>query len=140
MVRPLVTFADPEAVAKAALTAGFAARSEVFKPATITNAFPTTALAGDVTHLQVEMDGTPGGDYPIVERVTVRVTAYSAPGKQTHAKDLASLAEGLLYVFPGNTQVTSFVPLTGRLKTVDPDTKNNLVSFTVRANMRPTVL
>lgn len=137
MAKPLVTFADPEAVAKTYLTSVFAARAEAYKPATITNAFPTVALTGDVTHLQVELDGVPGVDYPVTERATVRVTAYSAPGKQSNAKNLASLAQGLLYAFPGNADCYGFVPLTGRLKAVDNATKNNLVSFTMRANMRP---
>ena len=42
-----------------------------------------------------------------------------------------------LYQFAGNADCYGFTPLTGRLKTVDPTTKNNVVSFTVRANMRP---
>ena len=139
-MRVLVTFADPEAVAKSALTAQLAARSEAYKPATITNAFPKAALSGDVTHLQVELDGAPGADYPVTERATVRVTAYSAPGKQSHAKNLASLAQGLLYAYPGDADVHGFQPLTGRLKTTDPATGNNLVSFTVRADMVAHVL
>ena len=136
MAKPLVTFADPEAVAKSHLTAALAARPEVYKPATISNAFPKSALSGDVTHLQVELDGSPGAGYPVTERATVRVTAYSAPGKQSHAKALASLAQGLLYTHPGDSDVHGFQPLTGRIKTTDPDTGNNLVSFTMRADMR----
>lgn len=140
MAKPLVVFADPEAVAKSHFESAFATRVEVYKPATVTNAFPKTALAGDVTHLQVELDGSPGSDYPVAERATVRVTAYSAPGKQNHAKSLATLAQALLYAHPGNADVHGFQPLTGRLKTTDPDTGNNLVSFTMRADMVAHVL
>lgn len=138
-MKSLVIFADPEAVAKSVLTTAFVARPETYKPSgsAITNTFPTSALTGDVTHLQVELDGVPGGDYPVTERATVRVTAYSAPGKQNNAKALASLAQGLLYTFAGNSDCYGFTVLTGRLKTIDPTTKNNIVSFTVRANMRP---
>jgi hypothetical protein len=134
-VKPLVTFADPEAVARTYLLAEFAGRVEAYKPATVTNSFPTSSLSGDATHVQVELDGVPGGGYPVTERATVRVTCYSAPTNPSNAKDLASLTQGLLYTFPGSADVHGFVPLTGRVKTVDPTTRNHMVSFTMRADM-----
>lgn len=140
MVKPLVMFPDPEAVARTYLLAEFAARGEAYKPATITNSFPTSALAGNSTHVQVELDGVPGDDYPVTERATLRVTCYSAPTAATNAKNLASLTQGLLYAFPGNEQAHGVAPLTGRIKTVDPATRNQIVSFTVRMNMRAIVL
>lgn len=139
-MRPLVTFADPEASARTALLAGLEGRVEAYIPASITNKFPTAALTGDATHLQVELDGVPGADYPVTERATVRVTAYSAPGSPSNAKSLATLAQGLLYVYGGDSDVHGFQPLTGRLKAVDPATGNNLVSFTMRADMVAHVL
>jgi hypothetical protein len=139
-VKPLVTFADPEAVVRTYLLAEFAARSEVYKPATITNAFPTSALSGNATHVQVELDGANVEDYPVTERATVRITCYAAPTAPTNAKNLASLTQGLVTRFPGSADAHSVDPLTGRIKTVDPTTKNHLVTFTVRVNLKATQL
>lgn len=139
-MKPLVTFADPESVVRTYLLAAFAGRSEVYKPATITNAFPTAALTNDATHVQVELDGAGVDDYPVTERATVRVTCYAAPTKPSNAKNLASLTQGLLYAFAGNADAHGIDPLTGRIKTADPTTKNQMVSFTVRVNMRATQL
>lgn len=138
MTKPLVTFADPEAVARTYLAAQFSPRAEVYKPATIGNTFPSTTLSGNTTHLQVELDGAVVDNYPVTERATLRVTVHAAPTAPTNAKSLAALTLGLLYAFPGNASAYSAVPLTGRLKAVDPATKNQMVSFTVRLNMRPT--
>lgn len=139
-MKPLVMFPDPEAVARTYLIAEFAARGEAYKPATVTNAFPTAALTGNTTHVQVELDGGFTDDYPVTERATLRVTCYSAPTSQTNAKNLASLTQGLLYTFPGSSEAHGTYPLTGRLKTVDPTTRNNIVSFTIRINLKAIVL
>lgn len=140
MAKPLVVFPDPEAVARSYLLSEFAARDEDYKPATITNKFPTAALTGNTTHIQVELDGSLVADYPVTERATLRVTCYSAPTSQDNAKDLASLTQGLLYTFPGNAEAHGAYPLTGRIKTVDPTTRNNIVSFTIRLNMKAIAL
>lgn len=136
-----VTFADAEAATRTVLLNALASRSEVYKPATITNKFPTSALTGNATHLQVEVDGTPTfSTYPVTKRTTVRVTAYSAPTNQDNAKNLHNLAAALLSAHPGDADTFGFVVLTGDLKAVDSATKNNLVSFTARVNLRPTAL
>lgn len=137
-----VTFADPEALAKSYFESVLVGRAEAYAADTVSNKFPKVALAGDATHLQVEVDGTPtlGATYPVTKRTTLRVTAYSSPTNQNNAKDLHDLALALLAAHPGNADVVAFVPLTGDLKTTDPATGNNLVSFTMRADMVAHVL
>lgn len=133
MTKPLVTFADPErAVVDFYLTAGIAD--------TVSNAFPTTDLTGDAKHLQVELESGGAEDYPVTERAQVRVTCYTAPGKRTAVKSLASLAQGHLYAWEGDADVAGTVPLIGRSDViVDPATKNLMVWFTFRVDMKPAV-
>lgn len=139
-MNPLVTFPDPEAAVAFYLSAAFAARSEGYKPATITVAFPTSPLTDDATHLQVELDGSNPADYPVTERATVRVTCYAAPGKRSNVKSLASLTLGLLTQL-ANDDVAGVTPLTGRSAVVeDPTTNNLMVWFTVRVNLKATLL
>jgi hypothetical protein len=133
-VNPLVTFADPERALRTYLTTEWAARAEAYKPATLSNAFPTTTLSGNATHVQVELDGSED-EYPITERATVRVTFYSAPTSQDNAKNGAAVTRALCLTHPGDADIAGVSSLTGRLKAVDPDTGNNMVSFTVRVSL-----
>lgn len=146
-MKPLVTFGDPEAAVINALKAAFAPRAETYKPATITTAFPAAALT-TATHVQVELEVGNAADYPIVERAQVRVTCYgpsvhsSSSGRnaRTEIKALASLTQGLLYTYAGG-DVAGVDILIGRSDVVtDPDTKNLMVWFLARVNLKATLL
>jgi hypothetical protein len=139
--KPLVTFPDPEAHQIAALKAAFAPRSETYKPATISTSFPTAALTGDATHVQVELEVGGADDYPITERAQVRYTCYAAPGKRTNVKALASLTQGLVYAQVGDGSVSGAFIRIGRSDVVtDPDTKNLMVWFIASVSLKATVL
>lgn len=138
MTKPLVTFTDPEKKLIDYFTTAFAARSEAYKPATITTDFPTAALT-TATHLQVELEAGSADDYPITERAQVRVTAYAGPAKRTNVKALASLALGLAGIYSGDSAVAGTKILTGRSDvSTDPTTKNLMVWFLVRVNLKAT--
>lgn len=139
-MRPAVVFADAERALRDYLSPLWAARAEVYKPATISNKFPASALTGNVTHLQIDLDGTPVVEYPATERATVRFTFWSAPSSQDNAKSGAAVTQALVATHPGDGDVWSTRILTGRLKGVDDDTGNNFVSFTARVSLRPTAL
>lgn len=140
-MRPATTFGDPERLTIDYLAAQFAARVEAYTPDTITSAFPTAALTGDGTHLQVELEASEGDDYPATERAQVRVTAYAAPGKRTNAKSLASLAHALLLAHPCSASIVGTSPILGRSSVIeDPTTKNLMVWFLARVNLVPVPL
>ena len=135
-----VTFADPEALEIDYLKARFATRSESYKPATITTAFPATTLTA-TTHVQVELELGGADDYPITERAQVRVTCYAAPGKRSDVKALASLTQALIANQPGSASIAGTKILVGRSNVItDPDTKNLMAWFLARVNMLPTML
>lgn len=139
-MKPLVTFADPEALLIDYLTTAFAARAESYKPATITPKFPAAALSG-TTHLQVELETGGSQDYPITERAQIRLTAYAGPGKRSDVKRLASLAFGLACAYPGGDDIAGIFPLIARSEVVeDPTTKNLMVWCLVRADLLATQL
>lgn len=140
-MRPAVVFADAERAMREYLTPLWSARADVFKPTGIfTNKFPAAALTGNATHLQIELDGTPVVEYPATERATVRFTFWSAPSSQDNAKNGAAITQALVATHPGDEDVWSTRILTGRLKGVDDDTRNNFVSFTARVSLRPQAL
>ena len=141
MSKPLVTFADPESAQIDYLTTAYAGRPEPYKPATITTAFPTAALAGNATHVQVELELGNADDYPITERAQVRFTCYAAPGKRTNVKALASLTQALVYSQPGDDSVAGAFIRIGRSDVVtDPATKNLMVWFMAQINLKATLL
>lgn len=140
MSKPAVTFADPETLLIDYLAAEFAARSEPYKPATITPAFPAVALT-TATHVQVELEQGDARDYPITERAQVRVTCYAGPGKRTNVKALASLTQALTYCHPGDANVAGAWILVGRSDVItDPDTKNLMCWFLARLDLKATPL
>jgi hypothetical protein len=144
MSKPLVTFPDPEVHQIDMLKAAFLPRSETYKPTgagAVSPDFPTAALAGDATHVQVELEVGSAEDYPITERAQVRYTCYAAPGKRTNVKALASLTQALVYAQPGDADVAGAFILIGRSDVVtDPTTKNLMVWFLARVNLNPKVL
>lgn len=138
-MRPATTFGDPERLTIDYLTDAFDGRVEAYAPGTITSAFPAAALTGDGTHLQVELEASEGDDYPATERAQVRVTAYAA--KRTNAKALASLAHALLLAHPGSAAIVGTSPILGRSSVIeDPATKNLMVWFLARVNLKPVPL
>jgi len=140
VTKPRVTFADPEILAIDYLKAQFLLRSESYKPATITTAFPAAVLT-TTTHVQVELELGGADDYPVAERAQVRFTCYAAPGKRTDVKRLASLTQALVYAHPGDANVAGSGILVGRSDVVtDPDTKNLMVWFLARLNLKATPL
>lgn len=137
MSKPLVTFADAEAAVIDYLKAAFTGAIADRRPGRITADIPTAALAQDAQWVQVNLDAS-SADYPITERATVRVTCHTAPGHRSAASDLASLVQGLLLTYPGGGPAFSVRPGVGRSRPiVDPPTKNFMVWFTVRVNLRP---
>jgi hypothetical protein len=141
-VKPLVTFPDPEALVIAGLDAAFAPRAETYKPADISPSFPTTGLTKTplTTHVQVELDGGSAADYPVTERATVRITCHAPKGERGAVKNLASLTQGLVTRL-GGASIAGVVPLVGRSSVIaDPATGNLMVWFTVRADLKATLL
>lgn len=140
MTKPEVAFADPERLVIDYLRGRFTGRTEPYLPATITTDFPASALSG-ATHLQVELELGGADDYPVTERAQVRLTAYSAPGRRSDAKNLAGLAQALLYAHPGDANVAGAKILLGRSDvTKDPDTGNLMCWFLGRVDLKATPL
>lgn len=139
-MKPLVTFADPEKAIIDYLLGAFTGNLADRKPGTVTAGPPSSKLSG-ATHVQVELDGSFVNSYPATDRATVRVNCYAAPGRRSDVKALASLVQGLVSIHPGDADVFGTVPLVGRSAVItDPDTKNLMVWFTFRVNMRPTAV
>jgi hypothetical protein len=135
-VKPLVTFPDPEAVVRSYLAGAY---PEGEKPTTVSTEPPAARLAAGATHLQVELAGTFVGDYPAVERATVRLNCYAGPGQRSVVKAMATRAQGLLSTHPGDATVFGTLPLVGRSSVIaDPATQNLMVFCTFRVNLRPT--
>jgi hypothetical protein len=138
---PRVTFGDAERLLIDYLTAQYAPRAEAYKPTTIATDFPTVALAGNATHLQVELEASVMTGYPVAERAQVRITCWAAPTKRTNVKALASLTGALLYAHPGSSSIAGTSPLIGRSSvSTDDTTKNVAVWFLARVNLKATLL
>lgn len=133
-------FADPERLLIDGLMAAFAGRTESYVPAEVSTDFPTLPLTGDDTHVQVELEQGNSNDYPVTERAQVRVTCYAAPGHRDNVKDLASLTHALVLGLSGPS-LAGVQPRVGRSSvTADPATKNLMVWFLVRADLKATPL
>lgn len=141
MSKPRVTFGDPEALQINFLAGAFAGRPEAYKPATITPNFPASALTGNATHVQVELEAGGVADYPVAERAQVRFTCYAAPGKRTNVKALASLTQALVYAQPGTAAIEGASIKIGRSDVItDPATKNLMVWFLAEITLSPVLL
>lgn len=130
MSKPLAIPPDAERLVIDLLASLLAARGQ---DVTVGVNIPATWAAGTKPHVQIALDGTPEGQYPILTRASVRVTCWHQ--STTTAKALANLCMGLLLSYAGNPQVTSFLWLTGVLPTQDPVTKAQLAMIAVRANL-----
>jgi len=135
MSKPLVVPADAERVTIDYLAVTLAGRGE---DATVGVTVPQKWGKTTKPHVQVALDGTPVVQYPCLVRATVRVTVWHA--STTTAKRLANLCMGLLLAHPGDADMAGCLPGTGVLPAVDPATKAQLASITVRAKLRMTVL
>ena len=136
MTTPLAAAPDAEILAINYLTTALAARGET---ATVGVIIPTTTTwTGSTKFIQVALDGTPIVEYPVMERASVRVTAWA--GSTTEAKRLCRLVLGLLCSHPGGSGVGSIRPLTGCLPTKDPTTDAQLATGSVQMNLRMSVL
>lgn len=140
-MKPTVVFADPEAELRAYLLEAWADRPEAYAPTKVTTDFPSAALAGDATWIQLELESGDVSDYPVTERAQVRVVCYAAKNRRSNAKALASLTQGLLHAHPGSEKVAGVVIRGGRSAvTPDPDTENLMVWFLVRVDLLATSL
>jgi len=134
--KPLTVPRDAERVVRDYLLAALVARGQ---DVTCGAYIPTTSWTSTTkSHVQVAWDGTPESVYPILDRATVRVTAWAYT--TTAAKALVGLCEGLLLSHPGSPEVGSIQPLTGTLPAQDPATKAQLASISVRVNLCRAVL
>ena len=89
---------------------------------------PTGWTTASDPHVQVNLDGTPRINHPVVAYSTIRVTVW-AYGTDT-AKTLAATAMGLLLAEPYVS------PLTGLLPASDKASGADLASFTCRVATR----
>lgn len=135
-MKPLTVSPDAEHVVIDYLAATLLAHSQ---DVTCGVNIPTTTWTSTTkSHVQVAWDGTPESLYPVMDRATVRITAWAYT--TTAAKALVGLCEGLLLSHSGSTEVGSIKPLTGTLPAQDPTTKAQLASISVRVNLTRTVV
>lgn len=139
-MKPLVLFADAQAAAAAALRDALAGRPEAYT----TGASVGTRVPGD------RSPETPGLPYVLVRkdsdsphhsmansRVTLRGTVWHVDADSAH--DLAMLCQGLLLVHSGPV-IRGCRPGTGPLAAVDDTPEaTDLSTFTVLANVKPTL-
>ena len=89
---------------------------------------PTDWTTASAPHVQVNLDGTPRIEHPVVAYSTLRVTVWAYG--TTAAKTLAATAMGLLLAEPYVS------PLTGLLPASDKASGADLASFTCRVATR----
>lgn len=131
MSKPLAAAPDAEIVAVQYLTAALVAHGETV---TVGVVIPTTSTwTASTKFIQVALDGTPTVEYPVMERASLRVTAWA--GSTTEAKRLCRVVLAMLLSHPGGNGVGSIRPLTGCLPTKDPTTGAQLATGSVRMNL-----
>lgn len=89
-------------------------------------------------HLQVDLDGTPRLDHPVLAHATVRMVAHSA--STTESKRLAMKAQGILLAHPGGDGVAGTRALTGVFPAHDSTTGAELASVTTRVTVRSALI
>jgi hypothetical protein len=138
-MKPRVTFGDPETLLANYLRTELAARPESYKPASVGMSYPSAKLV-NATHVQVDLEVGNADDYPVTERAQVRVTCHAPFDDRTDVKALASLAQSIVYSHPGDANVAGCTILVGRSNVItDPDTKNRMVWFLARVNLKATL-
>jgi hypothetical protein len=136
-MKPLVTFADPEALMADYLTTAYAPRAEAYKPTTVGTGFPAQMLTKSPlrTHVQVELEAGGVEFYPVTERAQIRFNCWAPKGERSTAKALAALTQGLVLAY------TDAHPQTGRSDVItDPTTGYLMVWFTALVDIRATLL
>lgn len=104
---------------------------------TARESYPSVRLTGANTVVQVQLEASDTGDYPILERAQVRVVAHAAPGKRTDVKELAGDVLNDLVSWAGNANVAGIFPASGRSAVVtDADTGNEMCWVLVRVALR----
>jgi|GEM_PF-3167865 len=139
MGRPLVVFADVQAAATGLLRDALAGRAEPYAAGATVGTIVPPDRSTDLPHLPYVLVAK-DADLPHTSmanaRCTLRVTIWHADADQAH--DLAQLCQGLLLVHSGDV-IRSCRPATGPIPARD-SSGTDLSTFTVLANVRPTVL
>lgn len=140
MTKPLVVFADAQAAGADILRAALDGRAEAYAAGASTGTRVPGDRSFEVPHLPYVMVRNDGSlvQHLANSRTTLRVTVWHEDADQAH--DLAQLCHGLLLAYRGGPVIRGCRPLTGPLSAVDPDSHTDLSTFTVAANVRPTVL
>jgi hypothetical protein len=136
----LVVFGDVQAAAVAVLRAALAARAEDYAAGATVGTLVPGNRSPETPHLPyvlVAKDADLPHPSMANARVTLRGTVWHEDADQAH--DLAMLCQGLLLVHSGPV-IRGVRPGTGPLPARDPDSGVDLSTFTVLANVRPTVL
>lgn len=102
--------------------------------ATVGVGVPVGWERGDTEHVQVDFDGTPLTEHPVIAHATVRLVAWAS--STTDAKRLVSVATGLLLAHPGGDGIAATRPQTGVLPVHDDEHNAELASTTTRVTVR----
>ncbi|MGW6531475.1 hypothetical protein [Streptomyces venezuelae] len=140
MSKVLAVFPDIQSAAAGVLREALTGRGELYAD----GATVGTRVPGDrspetphLPYVMVRLDSSLPHSSMANARCTIRVTIWHEDPDQAH--DLAQLTQGLLLVHDG-TVLRSVRPATGPLSATDPESGVDLSTFTVIANIRPTVL
>ncbi|MEV5770083.1 hypothetical protein AB0L49_02265 [Streptomyces antimycoticus] len=139
-VKPLVTFPDVQAAGAGVLRTALAGRPELYAAgATVGTRVPAdrSPELDRLPYVMVRKDTDAPHSSMANARCTLRVTVWH--GNADDAHDLAMLCQGLLIVHSGPV-IRGVRPGTGPLSAVDDVSGIDLSTFTVLANVRPTVL
>lgn len=98
---------------------------------------PTDWTRGDL-HVQVDLDGTPRMDHPVLSHSTIRLVAWAA--STTEAKRLAAKAHGVLLAHPGGGGIAGTRALTGVFPAKDSKTGAEIASVTTRVTLRAALI
>ncbi|MFE3657277.1 hypothetical protein [Streptomyces sp. NPDC059165] len=139
-MKPLVVFGDVQSSGAEVLRAALAGRPEPHAAGVAVG----TRVPGDrspetplLPYVMVRKDGDLPHPSMANARCTLRVTVWHEDADQAH--DLAMLCQGLLLVHSGPV-IRGVRPGTGPLSAVDDASNVDLSTFTVLANVKPTVL
>lgn len=124
-----------EVVAVDYLEAGLALQGE---GVTVGAHEPTDWSVATKPHVQVALDGTPNGTYPMTAAATLRITVWATSTGE--AQRIDQLARAVMLAHPGGSGVQSVREGIGMLPTRDPDTRAELATCTVRMNLGYTVV
>lgn len=139
-MKPMVVFADVQAAGATVLRTALAARPEPYAASVEVGTRVPGDRSPDTPHLPyvlVRKDGDNPHPSMANSRCTLRVTIWHEDADQAH--DLAMLCQALLLVHSGPV-IRGARPGTGPIAALDPDSDVDLATFTVLANVKPTVL